>query len=382
MKTFAPITIEYIRRFSILILLALFGWVYFYSPPDIYEIQVKNYAQNYQKKVENGSIHSAETSLTDYITKEMEGVYSWSDRKKNIVEVEGEYRKFLNHLSSVYQGDSTDSDINQHRSPNAFWSGNSYFFRSGELPKNFLSETYLKHPDYLVSKSNDGEKNYFRLYKVEGGATLNKVPVSVGYPLRHYSYVLIFISLLIYLLIPKTKVPEGAAHYKRLNAVYLVDALSLLLWMAAWMLFFLPDDSIPLFVRYFFLLFFGIFALAIILPTNKYASNWYRFTEDAFEWSGTEGIERVLLDDIIAVEPYKRQLPRWIAPLIILFGRGQAGPTGLGMITATATPEIGMKIMTKSGTCIEVMANYLDSDTLFTKRFQVLRVKVGDKADV
>lgn len=354
----------------------------FLFTPDIYEIQVKNYAQSYQKKVEDGSIHSAETSLTDYIAKEMKGPYSWSDRKKNIVEAEGEQRKFLNHLSSVYQGDSTDTDIYRHRSPASFWSESSYFFRSGELPKDFLSETYLKHPDYLVSRSNDGEKNYFKLYKVEGEVTLNKVPVSIGYPLRNYSYFFIFFSLLIYLLIPKTKVPEGAAHYKRLNAVYLVDALSLLLWMVAWILFFLPDDSIPLLVRYFFLLFFGIFALAIILPTNKYASNWYLFTEDAFVWSGTEGIEKVLLDDIIAVEPYKRQLPKWVAPLIILLGRAQAGPTGVGMITATAAPEIGMKIITKSGKCIEVMANYLESDTRFTKKFQALKATVGGKTDV
>ena len=122
--------------------------------------------------------------------------------------------------------------------------------------------------------------------------------------------------------------------------------------------------------------------MAIILPTNKYASNWSLVTEGAFEWSGTEGIGRVLLDDIIAVEPYKRQLPKWIAPLIILLGRGQAGPTGLGIITVTVAPEIGMKIITKSGKCIEVMANYLESHTLFTKRFQALKAKVGGKADV
>lgn len=43
MKNLKPITIDYIRRFSILILLALFAWIYVYAPLDIYEIQVKNY---------------------------------------------------------------------------------------------------------------------------------------------------------------------------------------------------------------------------------------------------------------------------------------------------------------------------------------------------
>jgi len=47
MKRLKPITTEYIRRVSILILLALFAWIYFYSPSDIYEIQVKDYVTNY-----------------------------------------------------------------------------------------------------------------------------------------------------------------------------------------------------------------------------------------------------------------------------------------------------------------------------------------------
>ena len=71
MKRLKPITTEYIRRVSILILLALFAWIYFYSPSDIYEIQVKDYATKYQDKVKSGSIDPSKTSLDAYITQDV-----------------------------------------------------------------------------------------------------------------------------------------------------------------------------------------------------------------------------------------------------------------------------------------------------------------------
>ena len=163
---------------------------------------------------------------------------------------------------------------------------------------------------------------------------------------------------------------------KRLNPITTeyIRRFSILILLAlfAWMLFFLPDDFAPMVVRYIFLLFFAVFALAIVLPTVKYASNWYLFTEDSFQWSDEDGIGNVPLKDIVSIKPYKKQLPKWVAPLIILFGRGQPVATGAGMISMSSSPEIGMEITTKSGKKIKVMANYLEADEVFTEHFQEL----------
>jgi len=379
MNALKPITTEYIRRFSILILLALFAWMFFYSPSDIYEVQVKDYIADYQDKVKSGSVDSSATSLDDYIVYKMKGPYTWSSKEQKIVEVGGESGKFLNHLLSVNRGDSLDDFVDEHRSPDTSWSGNSYFFRNSELPEGFLSQAFLKHPDYLMSKGGDGEKNYFKLYEAKSSSMLNDAPVSVGHPLRMYSYFLLVFSLLIYLMLPKPKVPEGAAYYTRFNAVYLADALGVFLWTGAWMFFFLPDDSAPMFVRYLLLLFFGIFALAIVLPTIKYASNWYLFTEKTFRWSDADGIGSISTNDIVSIKPYKRQLPKWVAVLIVLFGRGNVGATGMGSLAASSTPEIGMEITTKTGKKIKVMANYLEADEVFTERFQEIEKKLEGK---
>jgi hypothetical protein len=376
MKRLNPITVEYMRRVSILILLALFAWMFFYSPSDIYEIQVKNYVAKYHEKVKNRSLDPSKTSMDEYIAYEMKSPYLWSKRKQKIVEVKGESGEFLNHIFNVNSGDVLDDIMSEHRSPDTFWSGNSYFFRSSELPDNFLSQTFLKHPNYLMIKDEDGIKRYFNLYKTERSSALDDAPLSVSHPLRIYSYLLLLLAILIYIYLPRPSIPSGAAYYTRLNAVYLPDVLSVFLWLGAWMFFFLPDDSAPMVVRYIFLLFFAIFALVIVLPTVKYASNWYLFTDDSFQWSDTDGIGSVPVKDVVSIKPYKKQLPKWVAPLIILFGRGQPVATGAGMISMSSSPEIGMEITIRSGKKIKVMANYLEADEVFTERFQTLEKKV------
>jgi hypothetical protein len=376
MSTLKPITIEYIRRFATLLLLAFSAWMFFYSPLDIYEFQVSDHTVKHRKNIESVSADAPKNILDEYMAYKMKKASTKPHREHKIVEVEGRSKKFLNQIFNAYRGKSQDDFMAKHRSPDTFWSGNSYFFRSGELPENFLSQTFLKHPDYLMIKEKDGTKRYFKLYKTESSYMLNDAPVSISHPLRSYSYMLILVALLIYIVLPRPKIPQGAVYYIRFNTVYLADALGVFLWFGAWMFFFLPDDSAPVFVRYFLLSFFGIFALAIILPTLKYAASWYLFTEDSFQWSGKEGIGEVPLKNIISIKPYKKQLPKWIAPLIILFGRGEPVATGAGMISMSSSPEIGMEITLKSGKKIKIMANYLEGNKLFSERFQELEKKL------
>ena len=89
------------------------------------------------------------------------------------------------------------------------------------------------------------------------------------------------------------------------------------------------------------------------------------------------GTQSIALADIVSVRPYKKQLPRWIAPLIVLFGRGQSSATGVGILSGTSTAEIGMEITTNSGEEIKVMANYLETDEEFTEKFQQLEENLG-----
>jgi len=351
-----PITIESTKRVAVLVLLVIFAWMFFYTPSDIYTIQYQNFKEMYEIKKERGIV-DLDTSLEKYIERKMQGPYWHSSPKVvNIFEVKGDDVLFLEKIVSKSMRGQ----------------GNNNYLREKELPKSFRSNSAIREADYLSWMDARGEKHYVSFYIPMIGFMLREAPTSIKYPLEYYSYFMILLALLIYFKMPKIKVPEAAAYYTRLNAAYLPDILGFSLWTFAWIFFFLPDDSMPVFVRYFLLLFFGIFALAIVLPTIKYASNWYLFTEDSFQWSDTEGIGEVLLQDIVSIKPYKRQLPKWVAPLIILFGRGQPVATGAGMISMSSSPEIGMEITIKSGKKIKVMANYLEADKVFTERFQEL----------
>ena len=365
MNTLKPINTESIRRFSILILLVLFSWMYFYTPSDIYNLQYQNYEEMYEIKIRRGIIE-ADTTLEQYIERKMQGQFWRSSPKKfTIVEVEGSAGEFLERISSDDRGD---------------FGSNDYYFRENELPEAFKSDLSLREANYLSVTGKMGQKDYFCLYRPHVNTRLIGAPNSIKYPMEYYAYLLILLSLLIYIFIPKPKLPEGAAYYTRLNAAYLPDILGFSLWTFAWIFFFLPDDSMPVLVRYFLLSFFGILALAIILPTTRYASNWYLFTEDSFQWSDADGIGKVSLQDIVSIKPYKKQLPKWVAVLIVLFGRGNVGATGMGSLAASSAPEIGMEITTKSGKKIKVMANYLEVDEVFTERFQELEQRVNKKS--
>ena len=358
-----PIITEYIRRFSILIILVLFAWMFFHTSSDIYTIQYQNFKEMYEIK-KRRNIIDTDMTLKQYIDREMQGPY-WhaSPKEVKVIEIKGSESRFLEDLASRAR-----HSIGNH----------DFFFKMKELRKVFSFNPFIEKADYLAIIDQKGEKEYFELNGPESYES-KYAPSSLKYPLRPYSYLLIVLSFLIYIFMPRSKIPNGAAYYTRFNAVYLADTLGFFLWAAAWIFFFLPDNSSMHFGQYILLFFFAPFALAIILPTIKYASNWYLFKEGSFEWSDKDGIGKVPLKDIVSIKPYKRQLPKWVGPLMILLGRGNAVATGAGMVSMTSSPEIGMEITTKSGKKIKVMANYLEADEVFTKRFQELEKKLKSK---
>ena len=126
--------------------------MFFYTPSDIYQIELKNYAADYQDEIERGWIDPSSTSLDQYIAREMKGPYSWSSRDQSIVDVGGESGKFLSNLVAETRGQTTDAFFRSHRSTDKFWFGNTFYFRSSELPEGFLSQVLVQNPDYLRIK--------------------------------------------------------------------------------------------------------------------------------------------------------------------------------------------------------------------------------------
>jgi len=187
-------------------------------------------------------------------------------------------------------------------------------------------------------------------------------------------YVFPLLALSLYITIPFSKIPKGAAHFTRANAVYVPDFLVAFFWLMGWLLFFfiLKEESTHAAIAYFCLIFFGIIALAIACFTTIYAINWYHFQDGELCFSDAKGIECHKIEDIAAIYEYKRALPKWIAIPIFLFGEKNVQSNSWTLIAATSAPEMGIIIEFHNGRKLKILANHLNGDTKFAQQIREL----------
>jgi hypothetical protein len=353
---------EIIRRLLVLLLLVLSAFFFSHSAKDLYLIKHNDYAKSYQDKVKWGWINPASTSLQAYIDKELKSA-------NNVQEItSSEAVIFLQSLLEP------NASLSAHRSLSTYEKG--FYFNVYTLPTALIEgqKSNLKLVD------DEGKAHYFKHYKADTSHFLRDAPYSLHYPLRPYAYVTLVLALMVYILIPRLNIPQGAASYAKANAIYVPDFLSYVFWSAGWLLFWFMGESVPVVVTFFLLLFFGVMALTLQTFIAKYASHWYLFDDNKLTFSDLNGVHTIAVEDAVSVQPYTKALPKWVGPLIILLGRGSLGPTGWGLIATTATPEVGMEITTKDQK-IRIMANYLQSDTAFTESFQTFEKMVNAKKE-
>lgn len=172
-------------------------------------------------------------------------------------------------------------------------------------------------------------------------------------PLKDFSYLLIILALLVYLLGPKTKIPQGAAYYSK---ILILDIIGFVEWTGAMIFFFfvlLNERNSTVEVIFIFLI-FGVVPLFIIWYSIKLSIRWYLFTDDVFRWSDSEGVQSVALNDIELAEPYVKK--KYVF----------------------SPSEMGMQITTKSGKKINVVSNNLEADEVFMKHLQGLYLAYDD----
>jgi len=359
---FTPFTRELIRRGGVLLLLACAAWFFFYRGSILYLIQLQDYEQSYEVKLRRGVIAS-NTTFEEYIDKQIQtSSFAKREHRIHLVNVTGEEATFLTVAAARAQASSSQQ----------------VFFPITAMPVKLLEITLSQGLHHIAVNTPSRKALYFTIYEADTNFLLRNAPVSLRHPLRTYAYAMGVLSFLLYLVIPKIKVPAGAASYARLNSVYLPDMLSFAMWTAGWIFFFAGTASMPQAARLSLVFFFSAFAVLLFVPVSRIAVTWYQFTQHSFAWSGADGIQSIRLEDIISVNPYVKKLPKWIVPLIVLLGRGAPTFTGIGMLTATSSTEIGMDIVTKEGKTIRVMANYLQSSRAFTEQFQALERRIEE----
>ena len=165
------------------------------------------------------------------------------------------------------------------------------------------------------------------------------VVAGVGYGRWLWAALAVVLAIVVYVLPPRPIVPAGALHHERMPSVYMPDLVGFLLattflampfiisaqesWLggpwALMLLMWLP----------------GLIALAIFWVATRYQCFWVELLPDGLTVSTTAGIEHLTFESIAGVRAETKRPPRWLGPLLILFG----GWRGAGIAVLHADTE-------------------------------------------
>ncbi len=133
----------------------------------------------------------------------------------------------------------------------------------------------------------------------------------------------------IYGLLPRPRLPPAALHQKRMPTVYMPDLLALLLattFLAMSLIISAREDWLD--GPWGLMLFMwprGLIALAIFWMAARYQCLWVLVEPDALTVSTMRGTTAMPYGGIARVQADMTPAPRWLKPLLILFG-GWRGP--------------------------------------------------------
>jgi hypothetical protein len=166
------------------------------------------------------------------------------------------------------------------------------------------------------------------------------------------------LAIAAYWIIPRPALPAKALHHERLPSVWMPDLLGVLLATT-----FL---SLPLIIAaredwlggpWMFMLFMwppGLIALAIFWIAARYQCFWALISEDALAINTMRGMTVLPFASIVRVAPGETRPPRWLGPLLVLFG----GWRGLGIALLHADrPSHWLSIERTDGTALRLPAD-------------------------
>ncbi len=160
-----------------------------------------------------------------------------------------------------------------------------------------------------------------------------------GYGQWLWSALTVGLAVLAYALPPRPIVPAGALHHQRMPSVFMPDLLGFLLattFLA--MPFIISAQEEWLGGPWALMLFMwlpGLIALAILWMAARYQCFWVSLSPDGLTVSTITGIEELPFDRIAGVQAETKRPPRWLGPLLVLFG----GWRGAGIALLHADTE-------------------------------------------
>lgn len=169
---------------------------------------------------------------------------------------------------------------------------------------------------------------------------------------------LVVLAILVYALPPRPVLPEGALHHERMPSVFMPDLLGFLLATTFLAMPLVISAQEPWLGGPWGLMLFmwppGLAALVIFWMSIRYQSFWIKLAPGALTVSTVSRIETLPLGDIAGARAETRRPPRWLGPLLVLFG-GWRG-AGVALLHAD-TERHAVLIDRRDGTVLHLPAD-------------------------
>ncbi len=170
------------------------------------------------------------------------------------------------------------------------------------------------------------------------------------------SVVLALAALAVYVLLPRVRRPAGAFVYDRMPAVVMPDLLgfalvSFFVALPFWAAGSAGDPGSMVHPMAILTWPMALAGLAILIIAGRHACYWLTIEGDGLRIAKARGERSIPFSKIVAVEPYRRGLPRWmraLAPLLVATGKFTAAgailvsrdTTGMALRLADGSAEI------------------------------------------
>ena len=187
-------------------------------------------------------------------------------------------------------------------------------------------------------------------------------------------------GLAVYVLLPRPRVPEGAMIVERMPSVFVPDLLAALLATTFLAMPFIIVAHEPWLGGPGGLMLFmwlpGLVALAIYWIAASSQCHWVRLDDHGLAVSTILGRTEVAFGDIALVRPEVKYPPRWLGPLLVLFG----GIRGAGVAVLHGyRPRHALLIDRRGGGTIRLPADAFPDGAALLRRLSQAGVPLADE---
>ncbi len=158
------------------------------------------------------------------------------------------------------------------------------------------------------------------------------------------------VGILVYVLVPRPVVPKGAMHHERMPSTYMPDVLGFMLstlFLALPLIVAVHDPWIEgPWALYLMTGLPALVSLFIFYVSTRHQIMWLTVHGRELEFADFGGVVKISFDDIAEVRGEVKPPPRWLKPLLVLFG----GWRGLGIALVSDRASHNLIIERHDGT--------------------------------